>query len=155
MEAQRINTHIAILLARGDVDEALAAYDQLFALLPGDADVKARKDKLREQWKPKNEAHAKERDYLLKMWPAVATIQDFKESLPRVRTAVDVCKKHGDKLTLRKLLTLFSTAAVKINNLIAPLDPANEADRKLSADASGVNKAIAALEAELRKIVEE
>ena len=154
VQAQGINARIALLLGRGDVDEALAAYDQLFALLPNDADVKARKDALAAEWKVKDDAHQKARDYLLKTWPAVATIPDFKDSLAQVRTAVEVCKKNGDKWTLRKLLTAFSTAVVKLNDLVTPLDPASEADRKLFKDANDVGKTMAALELELRKLVE-
>ncbi len=116
--------------------------------------MKARKDALAAEWKVKDDAHQKARDYLLKTWPAVATIPDFKDSLGQVRTAVEVCKRHGDKWTLRKLLTVFSTAAVKLNDLAAPLDAASEADRKLLKDANDVGKAMAALELELRKLVE-
>lgn len=154
VQAQGINNRIAILLARGDVDEALAAYDQLFALVPNDADVKTRKDALAAEWKVKDDAHQKARDYLLRTWPAVATIPDFRDSLPQVRAAVEVCKKHGDKWTLRKLLTVFAAAAPKLNELAAPLDAASDADRKLLKDANDVGKAMAALELELRKLVD-
>lgn len=152
--AQSINTQITILLTQGDVDEALAAYDQLFALLPDDAQVKARKDKLAAEWKTKDAAHQKARDYLLKTWPGVQTIADFRDSLPLIRTAVDQCKKHGDTWTMRKLLTLFSTAVVKLNDAVGQLDATAEADKKLLADAEQVSKVIAALEQEVRKLVE-
>ncbi len=154
VQANAINARITLLLARGDVDEALAAYDQLFALLPGDADVKTRKDKLATEWKIKDDAHQKARDYLLKTWPVVATIADFKDSLPQIRSAVDVCKKHGDVWALRKLLTVFTAAAAKLNDLVAPLDPASEVDRKLAVDATNVGKVMAALEQEVRKFVD-
>lgn len=154
LQAESINTRIAIALGRGDVDEALAAYDQLFALLPGDADVKARKDKLAGEWKVKSEAHQKARDYLLKTWPGVQTIADFRDSAPLVRAAVEECKKNGDTWTLRKLLTVFSTAVVKLNELVAQLDPTSDADKKLLADATQVGKVMAVLEAEVRKLVE-
>ncbi len=153
LQAEEINERIKSLLARGDVDEALAAYDQLFALLPGDAVVKRRKDELAAEWKVKDDAHQKARDYLLKTWPAVATIQDFEESTTRVRDAVAVCKRHGDKLTLRKLLTVFSTAIVKLNDLVAPLDPASEADRKLFKAAETAGREMAKIEEDLRAFV--
>jgi hypothetical protein len=157
LQAQTINARITLLLARGDVDEALAAYDQLIGLLGKDADaeVRPRRDKLAAEWKPKDEQHAKARDYLLKTWPAVATIQDFKDSLPLIRAHVDTCKKHGDKWTMRKLLTIFSTAAVKLNDLAAPLDASSESDRKLIADATEAGKQFAKLELELREFVKE
>lgn len=155
LAAERINARIALLLSDGDVDQALAAYDQLIGLVPTDADVKARRAKLAEEWKVKDEAHQKARDYLLRTWPAVATIPDFRDSLPQVRSAVDVCKKHGDKWTTRKLLGAFTTAGVKLNELVAALDPANDADKKLLADATNAGKVLAALEQELRTFISE
>ena len=154
VQAQALNARIRLLLAGGDVDQALAAYDQLALLVPDNADVKAQREKLATEWKVKDDAHQKARDYLLKTWPAVATIQDFKDSLPQLRAAVDTCKKNGDKWALRKLLSVFSTAGVKLNDLVAPLDPASEADRKLLADATNAGKVLAALEQELRGFVE-
>jgi hypothetical protein len=155
VQAQALNARITLLLTGGEVEQALAAYDQLIALVPDNTEVKTRRDKLAAEWKVKDDAHQKARDYLLKTWPGVATIQDFKDSLPQVRTAVDTCKKHGDKWTLRKLLVSFSTAGVKLNDLVAPLDPATKADKDLLTDANGVGKVLAALELELRGFVGE
>jgi hypothetical protein len=155
VQAQALNARITVLLSGGEVDQALAAYDQLIALLPDSPEVKERREKLAAEWKVKDAAHQKARDYLLKTWPGVATIQDFKDSLPQVGSAVDVCKKHGDKWTLRKLLATFSTAGVKLNDLVAPLDPASETDRKLLAAANDAGKVLAKLEADLRTFVGE
>jgi tetratricopeptide (TPR) repeat protein len=155
VQAQALNARITLLLGGGEVEQALAAYDQLIALVPENEDIKTRREKLAAEWKVKDDAHQKARDYLLKTWPAVATIQDFKDSLPVLRSSVDVCKKHGDKWTLRKLLTSFSTAGVKLNDLVTPLDPASETDRKLLADANNAGKVLAALEVELRTFVGE
>ncbi len=155
VQAQALNARITVLLSGGEVDQALAAYDQLLALVPENAEVKTRREKLAAEWKVKDDAHQKARDYLLKTWPAVATIQDFKDNLPQLRTAVDTCKKNGDKWTLRKLLTGFSTVGVKLNELVATLDPANEADRKLLAEANTAGKVLAALETELHGVVGE
>ncbi len=155
VQAQALNARITLLLSGGDVDQALAAYDQLIALLPENAEVKARREKLAAEWKVKDDAHQKARDYLLKTWPAVATIQDFKDSLPQLRAHVDTCKKHGDKWTLRKLLNIFSAAGPKLIELAGALDPASEADRKLLADATNAGKVLAALEVELRGFVGE
>jgi tetratricopeptide (TPR) repeat protein len=156
VQAQALNARIKVLLSGGDVDQALAAYDQLVALLPDDADVKARRAALAAEWKVKDDAHQKARDFLLRTWPAVATVPDFKDSLQQLRSAVEVCKKNGDKWTARRLLTtVFSAAGAKLNELEAVLDPASEADRKLIADASTVTKAIAALEQDLRTFLGE
>src|SRR5262249_10470954 len=108
VQVQTLAARISLLLSRGDVDEAINAYDQIMTLLPDDTETKARRDKLKAEWVPKNEAHAKAREYLLKTWPAVATIADFKDSLPQIGAAVDECIKNNDRYTLRKLLTIFS-----------------------------------------------
>lgn len=155
LAAEQLNTRIAVLLADCNVDEALAAYDQLFALVPGDADVKARKDKLAAEWKIKGDAHQKARDYLLKTWPGVQTVADYRDALPLIRSAVDECKKQKDVWALRKLLILFNTALKKLNEQAAQLDPASDADKKLLADANQVGKAMAALEADVRKALGE
>jgi tetratricopeptide (TPR) repeat protein len=155
VQAQALNARITVLLTGGDVEQALAAYDQLIALLPDGAEVKARREQLAAEWKVKDDAHQKARDYLLKTWPAVASIPDFKDSLPQIGAAVEVCKKHGDKWTARRMLTIFSAAGVKLNELVQPLDAAGEGDRKLIADANAVGKRLAAIEQDLRTFVGE
>ena len=75
---------IKILLGGGNVEEAINAYDLLITLEPDNPDAKAQRDKLIAEWKPKSAEHAKARDYLLKTWPAIATIPDYVESLPRI-----------------------------------------------------------------------
>ena len=153
VQAQALVARITLLLGRGDVDEAINAYDQLVTLLPDDAETKARRDKLKAEWKPKSEAHAKARDYLLKTWPAVATIPDFKDSLPQIGAAVDECIKNNDKLALRKLLTIFTASIVKLKELTEPLDVNSDGDRKLFKDAKDVGEAMAALENKIQEFV--
>lgn len=152
-QAQAVNTRFELLMSANEYDQALAALDQLVALLPENAEVKARRDKLAAEWRAKDDAHQKARDYLLKTWPAVATIPDFKDSLPLLRANVDACKKAGDKLALRKWVALSGTAGVKLQELVAALDQSGENDKKLLADATAVGKALAALEIELVNFV--
>lgn len=153
VQAQALVARIDILLGRGDVDEALSAYDQLATLLPDNADVKARRAKLKEEWTPKNDAHAKARTYLLKTWPAIATIPDLHESLPELTRAIDECKKNKDKYTLRKLLVIFNGAAAKLRELVAPLDSTSDADRKLLNDAKNAGEVLATKEIEIQEFV--
>ncbi len=154
VQAEALITRLTLLLGQGDVDEAINAYDQLVTLLPDNADVKARREKLKAEWAPKNEAHAKAREYLLKKWRGVATIQDYKDSLPDLGRAVEECKKNNDKFTLRKLLTIFTAAGVKLTDLVSPLDPNADGDRKLAADAKSVGAALAALEVSITEFVD-
>lgn len=149
LQAEALNTRIGLLLSRGDVDEALNAYDLLAQLAPNDAGVKDRREKLRAEWKPKGDEHAKARDYLLKTWPALGTIQDYKESLGALRNAVDACKKAGDKYAFRKLSSHFNNFAGKLNDLIAPLDGNSDSDRKALEDAKAVREFVGKLEQEV------
>jgi len=151
--ADKLSVRINILLSSGDVDEAISAYDQLATLLPDDATVKAKQAKLKAEWAPKNDAHAKARTYLLKTWPTVATIPDFKESLPELAKNIDECKKHGDQYTLRKLLFIFSKAVAKLNDLIVPLDSNSDADRKLAVGANETLEVLRNKENEIQEFV--
>jgi hypothetical protein len=155
VQAQALSARIKLLLTGGDVEQALAAYDQLAALLPDAADVKAQRTKLAAEWKVKDEAHQRARDYLLKTWPAVASIADFKDSLKPLAAEIAVCKKNGDKWTARRLLTAFNAAGSKLIELVQALDTASDADRKLAEDASVVGKTLAAVEQDLRAFVGE
>ncbi|MCE9565632.1 MAG: hypothetical protein K8U57_26720 [Planctomycetes bacterium] len=154
VQAEALITRLTFLLGSGDVDQAINVYDQLVTLLPDNADVKAKRDKLKAEWTPKNEAHAKAREYLLKKWPGVATIPDFKESLPELGRAVDECIKNGDKYTMRKLLTTFTAMGVKLNEQVTALDPNADGDRKLATDASMVVKVLGDLEVKLTQFVD-
>ncbi|MCS6866618.1 MAG: hypothetical protein RMJ56_02815 [Gemmataceae bacterium] len=153
VQAEELNARIAILLSHGEAEQALAAYDQLILLLPENPELKERRDKLAAEWKVQDAAHQQARDYLLKIWPTVATIADFKDNLDRIRAAVDTCKAKGDKLTLRKLLTIFVASRTKLQDLAAALDGTQEADRKLILDATEVGKRMAALEKEITEFV--
>ena len=154
VQGEALAARITLLLGRGDVDEAINAYDQLVTLDPENAEVKAQRDKLKAEWKPKNAAHAKARDYLLKTWPGIATIPDFRDSLPQIGSAVEECMKNGDRFTMRKLLSIFTGSIVKLKELTESLDQNSDSDRKLAADATRVGEAMAALETRIREFVE-
>jgi len=154
VQAEALITRLTLLLGRGEVEEAINAYDQLVTLLPDNADVKAKRDRLKAEWAPKSDAHAKAREYLLRKWPGVATIADYRDSLAELGRAVEECKKNGDRYTLRKLLTIFTTAGVKLNDLVTPLDPNADGDRKLADDAKAVIASLATLEVSITEFVD-
>ena len=143
VQAQSLNTRINLLLAGGEVEEALTAYDQLATLQPNDAAIKARKEKLAAEWKPKDADHAKNREYMIRTWPAVATIADLKESLPQLRAALEACKKAGDRHAFRRLLGILGGFPAKLTDLIKDLDPNADADRKALGYAKEVRDVVA------------
>lgn len=154
--AEALNDQIKLLLSLGEVEQALASYERLLALVPGDAAKRAERDKVKAEWAVKDDAHKKARDYLLNTWRAVATIEDFKAAAvrqndtdpPLVRN-VEVCKKNGDRWTLLKLYLSISGSRAVLNKLVDDIKQPTDADRKLLADAAAVNKALDALEQEL------
>lgn len=149
-QAEAINTRIKILLERGEVDEALTVYDQLITLLPDNPDLVARRDKLREETKPKSDEHEAARAYLERTWPALATIRDLKESLEILEAAVDECILQKDRYACRKLLISFGVLPVKVSDLTQPLDGAIDADRMLLQDANAVLEAVTKTEIKVR-----
>lgn len=153
VNSQELLGRIEILLSRGDVDQALTAYDQLVSGSPENADFKAKREKLKTDWAPKSDAHAKARAYLLKTWPAISSIPDFKDSIQELSKSVEECKKSGDRFTLLRVLVIFSEAVGKLNELASPLDANSEADRKLLDAAKIAGEALAAKEAEIQEFV--
>lgn len=154
--AEALNDQIKFLLSLGDVEQALAAYDRLLALVPGDTAKRTERDKVKAEWEIKNDAHKKARDYLLNTWRAVATIEDFKTAAvrqndtdPPLRVHVDVCKKNGDHWTLLKLYLSISGSRAALNKLVEDIKQPTEADQKLLTDADAVKKALDAMEQEL------
>jgi tetratricopeptide (TPR) repeat protein len=154
VQAEALNARLAVLLGQGELDQAIATYNQLLALYPDNADLKARRDQLLAEKQPKSDAHGKARKYLLETWAALAAIPDFKDSLPQLTSAIDECVKVGDKFTLRKLLTVFTATGAKLNELTSSLDPNTEADRKLAADSRAVVEKLAEQEGKITRFVE-
>jgi tetratricopeptide (TPR) repeat protein len=152
-QAQSVNARINLLLAGGEVEEALAAYDQLATLLPDDPTVKERKAKLAAEWKPKDAEHEKARTYMLKTWPALGSVADLKESLPQLRAAVETCKKANDRHAFRRLLGVLGGFPSKLTDLIKDLDGGSDTDRKTLADAKTVRDVVANLEKDVSEFL--
>jgi hypothetical protein len=153
VEATRLNTQVGVLLSRGDVDDALKVLEQLALLRPDDAGVKARRDKLAAEWKVKDETHAKAREFLLKKWPALGTVQDLHDNLGSLRTAVDTCRKNGDKYTLVKLMTQFSQTAVTLARLEGEIDAATKAGEAAAKNATEVRQVLSQVEKDITEFL--
>ena len=143
--AKVINTRVQLMVDKGQIEEALAAYDQLLSLVPADqrATIQARRDQLAAEWAPKNPGHDTARGYLLRRWPALATVVDLRESLPQLKQAVATCKQAGDKYAFRQFRDILGSFEAKLGELLK--------------DADGVTdkKAADALRAEVNRIAQE
>ncbi|MBX9624722.1 MAG: hypothetical protein K2X82_13025 [Gemmataceae bacterium] len=147
------NNLIGLYLAQGKVDEALTVYAQLITLLPDNADVKARRDKLAAEWKPKDAAHEEARTYLLQRWPRLANLGDLNESLPQLQAAVEVCKKNGDKYAFRQFRDVLGAFPGKLADLTRDLDPNADADRAARATAKKVADEVGKYEPEVAEFL--
>lgn len=126
VKAEELNKLIALYLAQGRADEALEVYAQLVTLVPNDAEVKARRDKLAAEWAPKGDGHKKAREFLLKDWPKLATVGDLKDGLAQLRQAVELCKQAGDKYAFRQLRDQLGGFPAKLDGLTTDADAAAE-----------------------------
>jgi hypothetical protein len=149
--SEELQDRIKLHLSRGEVDQALSAYDQLAAALPDNAEVKARRDKLKADWAPKSDGHARARDYILKTFANLANLPDYKDSQKTLEDAIKVCKDNSDQYTLRRLLVIFNQTATKLTDLAANLDSNSEADRKLLDDAQKARDFFEARENDVRE----
>ena len=150
---ESLSKEIASLLARGEVEQALNIYDQLVTLLPENAEVVARRDKLKADWAPKNAEHAKARDFLFTTWPALTTVADFKDNLRLLRTAADTCIRAGDRYGCRRVQAIFTGTAAKLEELTKSLDSAVDADRKAATDAKEIREVVAKIEQDVLEFV--
>ena len=89
-------------LARGEVPEAAAVYDQLFELTKAD-EFRARKDKLLQEWAPKTDDHRAARAFLLDEWRKAVELADLAAGVGRLAGTVEVFAANGDRLGLLNL----------------------------------------------------
>ena len=115
-------------LERGEGESALALYDQLVDLLNKD-DIKARRAKFRDEWTPKSDEQKAARAYLTGPWRSVATADEFKAALPKVRNAADVLGKADDRYGLRGLVASLDPAYTRLREAADRLSGDNPADR--------------------------
>lgn len=115
--AERIKEYVA----RGDVPEALEAYDQLIILRPGEQELKDQREKLQTEWAPKDEEHRKARESF-RPWTQAKTPAEFKEAAGPLRTAADVFARKRDRLGLRKLLNLLDAGVATLKGLVERAD---------------------------------
>ena len=137
VQAQALNVRIGTLIQGGEIDEAITAYDQLLTLVGNNPEVTARRDRLAEEWKTKSEEHSKGREYLLQTWPKAATASDLKDSLPRVRSAVDVLKSVGDRHALRRFARHLAGVPTRVEELARVLEN-NPAELNALRETAGV-----------------
>ncbi len=151
IKAQSMANRIKLLIQQGDIDAALAAYDQLVAAAPANDEVKRRRDRLRKEWEPRSPAHAQAREFLAQTWPGLATLGDYQAAVPRLQQSVAAVKAAGDRLTFRRLLPAFAETYTRLARIGDALDGDNDADRKAAAELRTIAAAVRQAEKEAQE----
>jgi hypothetical protein len=123
----------ARLLEEGEAEygKAIELYDKALALAE-DAKLKERLARLKDAWKPKNDAHAEARAFIYQAWPKMGP-GDMKEGVKEARKALEECKRVKDPLGPRRLLKVATGHAAQMTKQLEGLAPdVNEDDHKLA-----------------------
>ena len=127
--AKELAARIKDLLSRGDVPEALEAYDQLINLVPEQQDLKDTREKLLAEWTPKDDEHRKSRD-TLRTWQAAKTVEEFRVGLATVKAMIEVFTRKRDSLGMRRLLNSFEPTYAALNTILQATEGTTEEGAK-------------------------
>jgi hypothetical protein len=94
-----------------DFDEALKTYDEILRKIGERPEVRKKRDKLKQDWEIKSDAHRQARAFAYGTWTNLRSVDDIEQNLPKAREAFQTCKQVGDRLTPIKLLNATLTAA--------------------------------------------
>ncbi|MGL6076627.1 MAG: hypothetical protein ACRC8S_20930 [Fimbriiglobus sp.] len=125
--AKEMQLSIRRHIEAGEIPEALEWYDRLFDFLKQDS-VKEQKAKLETEWKPKNEAQSKARDFLRKTWRELSALDEFQRNLEGLQSAAKTMTENDDRLGLRLLLTSLDQTYARLKELLERLDPQSPTD---------------------------
>jgi hypothetical protein len=121
-KARELARTIAYHEGRGEIELALELYDQL-AELTKQEDVKARKQKLEEEWKPKSPEQAAARKAISEDWAALTQPDEIKAGIAKLKSAIAELVKSQDRLGLRLAATGLQSAGLKLIDALNVLDP--------------------------------
>lgn len=134
-------------VAAGEVPQALDEYDLLYELTKQDA-TKEQKAKLEAEWKPRNEAHKKARDFVLDTWRQLPDPAAYTANLDRLTDAAKTMTDNGDRLGLRNLLTALDQTYTKLKETFDRLDTNSAGDKATEAEIGALSKSLSKLETE-------
>lgn len=156
--SKELADRIKEFVSRGDVPEALEAYEKLINLRSADQELKDSREKLLAEWRPKDEEHRKARE-AMKKWTQAKTAEEFKEQAYEVKTAIAVMAKKADKLGLRKLQNTFEPAYAALGKIVNDIDGTTEEGAKSVKDIQSLVELVRAIEDDartaLKKLVDE
>jgi hypothetical protein len=139
-------------IARGDVDDALRAYDDLIVLRPTEQELKDQRERLLSEWTPKDEEHRKARE-AFKAWTQAKTAAEYKEAAGPMGSAAEVFYRKQDKHGLRKLLNLLEPAQAALKALTEKADSNTEDGAQALKDIEAVHKQVREIDENARALL--
>src|SRR5262249_53244595 len=107
--------------------------------------LRERLEKLKADWAPKNEAHAKARAFILKTWPGLST-GELKARLKDIEAHVAACKDARDAITLSKFAQSLAKHGQRLDEEYKKLKPQlNQQDEAQAMVIEEVSKALTKL----------
>lgn len=88
---------------KAEYGKAIELYRKAMEVLTDDKTLQDRVNKLETAWTPRDEAHARARDFIYKVWPGLDTA-GLEREMATAHKALDACKGVGDTLYPRRLL---------------------------------------------------
>jgi hypothetical protein len=143
------------LETEGDYEGAIKKYEEVLARTK-DAKLDERLKKLKEVGPPKDDTHAKAREFIYKTWPKLEPKDVTKEKVKEAEDALVVCRKVKDPFGPRKLLRVALAHARELSQQLADLKPdINEGDIKPAKELDEVLDALTKLIKGAQAAVEE
>jgi hypothetical protein len=143
------------LVEAGEVDAALAVYDQLVDMRPADPAIKRQRDKLKADWGPKDRDHAQAREVVSESWRKVGpSADDLRAATDKLSPAITTLTAKEDRLGLRLALAGFEPVYVRLKALGDALDPAGEADKPKRDRLAELAADLAKLKARVQKAIQ-
>jgi len=112
-----------------EFDQAIAIYEKVLEARPDQDNIKARLQKLRAAWAPKNERHAKARAFLLQTWPRL-DVGALADQLKQAEEALGICRAAGDRLTPLRLIHTTPLHVAKLKERLETLRRQNTEDSR-------------------------
>jgi hypothetical protein len=126
--AKEITLAIRRLIEAGEIPEALEEFDRLYNLTKQEA-TKEQKAKIETEWKPRNDAHKKARDFVINTWRQQSTLEEFTRNLEKLQDAHKTLIDNEDRLGLRNFVTAMDQTYAKFKDILERLDPNTESDK--------------------------
>ncbi len=119
-----------LLEREADFDKAIRLYEQVVQANPDQsAKIKTYLDRLKADWKEKNDDHALARKFIYETWPTL-DVAGLGKRLEEAKKHLAACERAGDKLTPRKLLLVNVVHTVNLKKQLDTLKRRDTEDNR-------------------------